>query len=281
MKKFTVLIFAILLGGCSTKFAYNNADWLVYWYLDDYVELTNEQEDQFDLVFASFLDWHRQNELPQYQAHLEDIISDIKTGNITAERIEEHRSRAREHWVRSRGYIAQDIVDFSTTMSEDQMVYLFAQLEKENVEDEEELLERLEESEKDQVKDWVKRNQKNSRRWLGKLNDDQKEFIAGFSDRFDSTRQHWIEYKREYQQQLRIVFSNPDRGDAFKQKLFDLIVDPERFRSQEFQLAMDANAATSAEYIMGLKDMMSNKQMDKLINEIEEVKDDLVSLQSR
>ena len=30
--------------GCGTKFVYNNLDWLLIEYLDDFVELTTEQE---------------------------------------------------------------------------------------------------------------------------------------------------------------------------------------------------------------------------------------------
>ena len=50
MRNLGILLIGLLaLTGCSSKFAYNNFDWLVYWYVDDYVELTNEQEDLFDV----------------------------------------------------------------------------------------------------------------------------------------------------------------------------------------------------------------------------------------
>ena len=34
----TVTLNLMLLAGCSTKFTYNNLDWLIHWYVDDYVE---------------------------------------------------------------------------------------------------------------------------------------------------------------------------------------------------------------------------------------------------
>nr|WP_257713444.1 hypothetical protein [Vibrio neptunius] len=46
MKKWgllTTLCFA--LTGCSTKFVYNNMDWLLVEYLEDFVELNDEQEE--------------------------------------------------------------------------------------------------------------------------------------------------------------------------------------------------------------------------------------------
>lgn len=280
MKKFAIVILAILMSGCSTRFVYNNADWLVHWYLDDYVNLTKEQEQRFDDMFSSWLVWHRQNELPQYHAQLDDIIDEIITGNITAESIAQHRERLREHWVRARTYVAEDIVELAVDMSDEQMAYFFDQLEEKNLEDEEELQERLEMDTEKQTKDWVKRNQKNSRRWFGRLSDEQKDFITRFSDRFNSTRGHWIEYRREYQQQLKATFEMEDRGEVFKTQLHDLIVDPERFRSETFQQAMKQNEMASTEYILGLQSLMTDKQIERLVDEINELRDDLMSLQN-
>ena len=39
MRSLLVVVFIIFLTSCSSKLAYNNLDWWVYWYLDDYVEL--------------------------------------------------------------------------------------------------------------------------------------------------------------------------------------------------------------------------------------------------
>ena len=74
------LLFAIFcLGGCSTKFAYNNIDWLIYWYIDDYIELTPKQEQAFDEKLSGWLEWHKQQELPQYLSHIDELVSDIQT----------------------------------------------------------------------------------------------------------------------------------------------------------------------------------------------------------
>ena len=173
MKKIIILLCVFLLSGCSTKFVYNNASWLVYWYLDDYVELNNQQEEQFDEMLNQWMDWHRSTELPKYQAHIEEIISDIKTKQIDEERIAYHREKGRDHWQRGRAYAAPDIVTLSKTLNDKQVAYLFIQLEKQNIEDEEENTEDRGLTTTQQTKKWVKRNQKGAKKWIGKLNNKQ------------------------------------------------------------------------------------------------------------
>lgn len=279
MKKIIVLAFVLLLGGCSTKFAYNNINWLVYWYLDDYIELNSEQEDMFDAMLIDWMKWHRQHELPKYEAQLADIIAVIKSKNISAQSIASHRERAREHWVRARAHVAPDLVELGSTLSQEQIIYLFANLEKQNVEDEEEMAETSSLSKEERVKKWIKRNQKGIRNWLGNLSDEQKNFIATFYDRFESTGSHWLAYRRAYQQQLRQVFAREGRGELFAEKLHELIVNPEQYRPEEFVQTLELNTQASTQYLMGVMEMASDKQIDHLLEEIFDLKDDVVSLQ--
>ncbi|KAF7764929.1 hypothetical protein PCIT_b1034 [Pseudoalteromonas citrea] len=37
MRLLIILLALLTVAGCSTKFAYRNAGWLTYWYLDDYI----------------------------------------------------------------------------------------------------------------------------------------------------------------------------------------------------------------------------------------------------
>lgn len=281
MKKITILLCVILLSGCSAKFAYNNASWLIYWYLDDYVELNNQQEEQFDQVFSNWFDWHRRIELPKYQAHFGELLSDIKTKKIDEARIFYHREKSRDHWERVRTHIAPDIVAIGKTLNEKQVTYLLAKLEEENIEAEEENIEDRGLTPAQQNKKWIKRNQKGAKKWIGKLNNEQKSHIAQFRDRFEKTGDYWLIYKRAYQQALGDLFAAPDRSNEFEDKLLALILYPETFRSEDFLLVSDANSKASAEYLIGIMDLADKKQMNRLINEISELRQDIISLSKK
>ncbi|MET0517976.1 MAG: DUF6279 family lipoprotein [Burkholderiaceae bacterium] len=65
---------ALLLAGCSAlKLSYNNADTLLYWRLDSYVDLSREQAPRVRESLRQYQRWHRQTQLPLYADLLQRI----------------------------------------------------------------------------------------------------------------------------------------------------------------------------------------------------------------
>jgi hypothetical protein len=122
---------------------------------------------------------------------------------------------------------------------------------------------------------------KNIRNWIGKLSNGQEQIIGSYYDDFASTGDYWIEYKREYQQQLRETFDMPERDELFKNNLYKLIVDPEKYRSAAFQTLMDENATVSANYMIEVFEASSDKQVKRLLSKIEDLQDDISYLQKK
>jgi hypothetical protein len=73
-----MLVFAATLSGCSNTFLYNRLNWLIPWYLDDYVDLSGQQSRALREDLKGFLSWHRQNELPYYLQILDEIEVELK-----------------------------------------------------------------------------------------------------------------------------------------------------------------------------------------------------------
>lgn len=70
------MLIVAILGGCSaTQFLYNRVDILIGWYLDDYVTLDRDQRARFNTRLDALLEWHRQEELPQYVVLLDDALA--------------------------------------------------------------------------------------------------------------------------------------------------------------------------------------------------------------
>jgi len=77
------LLVALLAGlsGCSTtRLAYNQADHLVAWMVDDYFDLNSEQEQAFRVRFEHLHAWHRATQLPDYVALLDTVRQRLQAG---------------------------------------------------------------------------------------------------------------------------------------------------------------------------------------------------------
>ena len=80
-----LLICALALAACgsATRLAYGQADDLLYWWMDGYVNFNGDQSPRVREDVAGLLQWHRSTQLPQYAALLARLQGmagqDIKT----------------------------------------------------------------------------------------------------------------------------------------------------------------------------------------------------------
>ena len=118
---FILMLSFTMLSACSSKFAYNNVDWLLYWYLDDYIELEKDQKQRFDQELDTWLVWHRGSELNAYKKQLEQIQQDILQGKTTQEQWLSHFEHARSHWLRLRNTVTPELVAMAPLLSDSQI----------------------------------------------------------------------------------------------------------------------------------------------------------------
>ncbi|KAF7786365.1 hypothetical protein PRUB_a0907 [Pseudoalteromonas rubra] len=275
MRKFLLMLALLTMTGCSTKFIYKNADWLSYWYLDDYVSLNDEQEAQFDERLLAWLNWHKSQELTRYAEQLTVLKSDIENDKITLQRIGYHRAQMLEHWHRLRNKVVPDLVEMAPMLSEAQANELFDELAEGEAERAEK---RAKRSEQKKHKRWLKERKNNLKRWIGRLSAEQEGRIEQLYEQQVSTAALWSDYRARYQGELRALFAQPERGDAFKARLSELLMDPEAFRSEQLNLANEQNSKVNHQYLLDVYQSLSDKQKKRLVSELEELIEDIQSL---
>ena len=77
LKKLLPILLACLLSGCSNTFVYNQLDWLIPWYVSDYLNLDSAQKKSFKTQLLPLLEWHRNEELQTYLVFLDSLESDL------------------------------------------------------------------------------------------------------------------------------------------------------------------------------------------------------------
>jgi len=67
LTKWSVFLCACLLAGCSAiRLGYANGDTVMYWWLNSYVDFTNEQKPWVKADIDNFMAWHRKTQLDDY-----------------------------------------------------------------------------------------------------------------------------------------------------------------------------------------------------------------------
>ncbi|AEP30091.1 DUF6279 family lipoprotein [Brumicola nitratireducens] len=278
MKKIIVIGLVLLLSGCSTKFVYKNLDWLVYWYVDDFVELSDEQERMVDVKLATWLEWHKNTEIPKYVAHLNELSDDIRLQQISLDKMDYHQQKAAEHWTRLKAKIIPDLVEMAQMLTQEQVDSMFKEIDEMNKDEEKERQELLAKSPEQRQKRSIKRNIKNLERWLGDITSEQESLVENMYGQYHSNGELWLEYRVRYQAELRSLFNKSDRGDEFKAKLNRLLMQPEEYRSELLNQRNDENRNSYKTFLLAVDALATDEQRTHLLSEIADFVEDFSDL---
>lgn len=276
IKTFTaLLLFAFLLAGCSSRFAYNNLDWLVHWYLDDYVELEREQKVVFDENFDQWQSWHREQELIQYRNHLGELREQLSHGNLSQQQWLGHFERGRGHWMRLRDRISPELASFALLLSDEQIQSVFAEIADKRAEAIEEYQDVAEE---DRLDERIEGMQEDVERWIGDLSDLQKSIIQDYAPRFRPTFATRLAYQQRMQTVARELLAQRGNQPDFQARFVRLLMSPEEYQDQQFKDDAEHNRQLSAHMSAVLNQTLTDKQKQHIDKELGELIEDIDAL---
>lgn len=275
IRSIVLLTVISVLSACSSKFAYNNMDWLLYWYLDDYVELEGAQKEAFDGKLDDWLKWHRTEELAKYKAQLIDLQQAVNAGSISAEEWLEVFDRGREHWIRLREYLAPQLMPFASALTDEQVESLFAKLESQDVKRQEK---RAKKTAEKREEDALEETLEQLKDRVGRLQDTQKQLVASYHKQFETNFDNWMQYRRDIRAAARELFEQRHTAPDFQQQLLYLLNHPEDYQSDELKRVSTSNRLLNAQMLEALSASLTSKQKRKFSKEMQELIDDLTDL---
>ena len=182
LKNIYLLYFILyfLIAGCNTgKLFYDYGDEVVSWQLDNYFDLTTQQEEWIEERMRWHLDWHRKQELPGYRDFLIEVQNRAGDGLIMSE-LDEGYARLDQKRIRTLETLLTDTASFLAGVSPEQI----NTLEKKMIEENQEMKEDLESPEKlfreRKEKFWEQMEE-----WFGDFSKDQQ-------DRINLLRTEWF-----------------------------------------------------------------------------------------
>ena len=267
-----VVIALFVVSACSsTTYVYNRLDFLLPWYMDDYVDLDAEQEAYLDELLVPFLAWHRAHELPVYLTAL-NRIEDSLNQPLTAEIVGTLFTEFELAWLRLQSEGLERLLDLGASLSDEQIAAFLEALWEQQREFEEEYLERDEE-------EFFEDNADNTRDtfqdYLGKLSDDQKQWVRDGSRRLLRSDQVWLKERAQWLTELGILLT---REPGWQERVRVAVSAKNNTMTPEYQRIYEHNMDAIYQLAAQVLNARSERQSRHLRGKLADVREDLETL---
>ncbi len=267
IRKLILIILLVLSTACSNKFFYSQLDWLIPWYVDDYVDLTFVQKENLDEQVEMLLQWHRGEELSRYIEILNHIEKDV-TEDVTVETVKTWFDVVLFSAKRIETNILPSAIALGEKLTEEQMAEFVKNLWERQAELEDEYLSR---SNEEYIEDNFENLADNLGKYVGRLSDTQKERLnkaASSLQRFDHV---WLEDRRAWLEKVEDLMK---REQGWQQATIDAFVLRGEQQPKRFKQYLSYNTNIINEAIADVINQLSDKQRGKLLNEIADIRND-------
>ena len=274
-----VVLTAILVSCTFTKFAYNQADTVTAWMVDDYFDLDVQQKQEFQKRFDRFYAWHRYEQLPDYAQFM-------KTARM---RMQDGLSRDDVFWfvdgLRSRTraaarQAAPDAAALLATLRPAQIENLKSKWDKENRKYVKER--KVGGSIDERYEAEGKRIVKQLKEWLAPLTNVQEQRVMTLVRELPQLEQErYAERLRRQKDFLEVLAHRNEDAQRFTARVTDWMVNWEKGRSAEYQRQTDASWQKRADLFMAIDRMLTPEQRTASLLRIENYATDFAQLTKR
>ena len=270
-KKLLLILLSCLLTGCSNTFIYNQLDWLIPWYVGDYLDLNRTQKKYFKSELLPLLDWHRKEELQTYLVILDSIESDLDK-SVTATDVSRWANELVAAYDRLKQRSIPLAFNIGEQMSDLQLKYFMEEMYETQNELEQEYLPRSEAEFREQTYDNFEEGISG---FMGRLEKSQLHRLqqaAADIVRFDEA---WLTQRRTWLQQGEKLL---DRKPGWQEAALDLLNNREQFESPAYKAANLHNQQVIYAALADLIEARTQKQDERLRDEIADFRRDLNKL---
>jgi hypothetical protein len=253
---------------------YPNLDWLIPWYVDDYVNLDRNQSSQVSSRLAQQLDWHCRTQLPQYAGFFREIRRDVENDSqgLTLELLKVYNDRLTGYWYTLLEQITPDIIDILLSATDEQIAELFENLEKKNKEMESTF---VEPPPQEVIRNRQKKMLKRLRYWFSNLTESQKQAVAEWSMQLEPIADEWIAHRRKVQHAAKRLTAHRDKAVKFETEFFDLLINSRKLRTENYRKKIDINTESTLALLAQLSKTLSPTQKTHFSNRLQSLVTDL------
>jgi hypothetical protein len=253
-RRFVVVSATILLAACSSlQLGYNNADIVLAYSLDSYLDLDDEQERLARERIDALLRWHRSTQLRDYAALLAEAETKVG-GPVSTADVREFNRRVNRGLAAIGERTAPDLAYLALTLQPAQIERLADRLDRDSSKVRRELVRFAgPESAEQRIERAIERAEE----WLGPLAPAQRELIRTSLDLRPDAQDAWMQERERRQRGLvsvlaRIRSEQPTQATAtawLREYFADLAEPRDEQRRARLEQLRDDNAALIAQLV--------------------------------
>lgn len=263
--KVTLVIFSIVVVGCSNQLAYKYADWWIEGQILDYLDLNRKQKTRLSLEIDKLHLWHQESELPNYRALLNQLEQRLlQQSDTTVADINAIESKIKQLWENLVDKASPIAASFLVELSPEQSEFLFDKIADEN---KKLLEENIELEDPARRKKGLKSMTEAAEEYFGRLSPEQKTAIKQWSEEFELSAEAELADRLAWQQQLRAALEIADL-ESRNQLIQTLLHHNESTWLPEKKRIREKNRGLRQQLFAKLLNSSSEKQRQKLLKEI-------------
>jgi hypothetical protein len=275
-----IILALLCCSGCSmVTLGYNQADWILRYWINDYTSFSTSQKAQIHLEVDNYLRWHRKNALPGYIAFLQDVDAAVnrETGMTVADVMRLRTESGRLYQLTMEPTI-RPAAHILSTLDSDQiteLAYTFAERDRKQRE------KMLEGSEQEMLNARAERHVDLVKSMVGSLSSAQEKAITAMSLRIPFASRAFIEQREARQARLIALLREKAGEDKIAALLRQWLISPESFRTPQQQQAIAAYEDAMNEMTVRIAATLTTRQKHHLSDEIASYIDDFRKLNSK
>ena len=261
-----LLCVALALGGCSLRLAYSQLDWLVPWYLRDYVTLDAGQRSALDARLGARLDWHCQAHVPEYAATLREAQALLARETVDADQLAPFLARGEAWWAEVLAELEPDARVLLAGLANDQVDELRQAFARGEREAREEFLAGTA-AEQDAAR--IKRMEKRLQRWFGRMTPAQRERIAAWNAELSPTTEGWLAQRTRWQAALLEALQVRADDAAFAARVAPLFASQQAHWPRAYRAGVARNRALTLALLADVFNLAPAAQRQHLDRELD------------
>jgi hypothetical protein len=275
-----ITLILIHLSGCGPRFYYSQLDWLIPFFLSDYISLNSDQKSLLKARLQKQIDWHCKTQLLRYSATLRALSKDISNVDhpIDAAKVNDYYLEFQGYWTILVRQVAPDLAEILKSATDAQIQELFDNLDKRSQEIRAEYIDVPPE---ELVKHREEQMMKALRRWLSDPKTEQEQAVAAWSKKLKPLGSEWLRYRDKIQEEIMHLLQQRKDLPDFEIGMTEILVNPERMRTIGFQEKTDFNTNLTIKLVVEINHLMTTTQRTHLLKRINSIADDFEQIKCK